>query len=102
MKNGKRLDGYTLNNGGEIVSRKATDLGNIKFSTFDNYLKEMGQKYSPGTTIRSNKYPDIDGQTLRGQQYLEIPASNQSLPNIQDYINHAWNNYGIRIRFRPE
>ena len=20
----------------------------------------------------------------------------------EDYINHAWNNYGIRIRFRPE
>ena len=43
----------------------------------------MGQKYTPGTTIRSNKYPDIDGQTLRGQQIIEIPASNESLSNIK-------------------
>ncbi|WP_111307778.1 hypothetical protein [Confluentibacter sediminis] len=102
LTNGKRLDGYTLNNGGEIVSRKATDLGNIKFSSFENYLKEMRQKYPTGTQIRSNKYPEIDGQFLLGKQILEIPASNQSLSNIQTFIDFAKNNYHITIRFRPE
>ena len=102
LTNGKRLDGYTLNNGGEIVSRKATDLGNIKFSTFENYLKEMHQKYPAGTQIRSNKFPEIDGQFLLGKQILEIPTSNQNLSNIQTFIDFAKNNYDITIRFRPE
>ena len=62
----------------------------------------MGQKYSPGTTIRSNKYLDIDGQLLSGQQILEIPISNRSLPNIQTFITFAQNNYNIKIRFRFE
>lgn len=96
------MDSYTLDNGGEIISRKATDLNNIEFSTFENYLKEMRQKYPVGTQIRSNKYPDIDGQFLLGKQILEIPAKNQSLPNIQTFINFAKNNYDITIRFRPE
>jgi hypothetical protein len=65
-------------------------------------LQEIQQKYSPGTTIRSNKYPEIDGQMLQGQQILEIPASNQNLSNIQDYIDYAKNNYNIDIRFRME
>ena len=101
LANGKRLDSYD-DITGEIVSRKATDLGNIQFSTFENYLKEMGQKYAPGTTIRSNKYPEIDGQVLQGQQILEIPASNQLLSNIQEYIDFARDNYNIILRFRPE
>lgn len=33
--------------------------------------------------------------------YLEIPVSNQSISNIQDYINLA-NSKGITLRFKPE
>jgi len=101
LANGKRLDSYDPLIG-EIISRKATDLGNIQFSTFEKYLSEMHQKYASGTVIRSNKYPDIDGLILHGQQILEIPASNQSLSNIQDFIDFARDNYDIEIRFRPE
>ncbi|TJY37938.1 hypothetical protein [Pontimicrobium aquaticum] len=101
LSNGKRLDSYDPLTG-EIVSRKATDLGEVQFSTFEKYLREMHQKYAPGTVIRSNKYSDLDGLILHGQQILEIPASNQSLSNIQDFIDFARDNYDIEIRFRPE
>ncbi|WP_461086815.1 hypothetical protein, partial [Spirosoma flavus] len=105
LSNGKRLDSYLPpigNNVGEIVSRKATSLEDIELSTFESYLREMQSKYSPGTIIRSNKYPAIDGQSLQGKQILEIPASNQNFSQLQDYIDLAKNTYNIDIRFRPE
>jgi len=105
LENGKRLDSYKPpkdGNPGEIVSRKATDLGDIQLSTFEDYLKEMKAKYAPGTKIRSNTNPDIDGQLLQGKQILEIPDSNRGLSNIQDYIDLAKNKYDIEIRFRAE
>lgn len=106
LANGKRLDSYKPpKNGapGEIVSRKATNLNDIQLSTFESYLDEMIAKYSPGTTINSPKYAgtEIEGTVLQGQMYLEIPASNQNLNNIQDYIDLA-NNKGITLRFKPE
>jgi len=100
LSNGKRLDSYDAVKG-EIVSRKATDFNTIQKSTFENYLKEMQNKYSAGTTIRSNKYPDLDGQQLSGKQILEIPASNSTFPKLQEYVDLA-QTYGIEIRFRPE
>nr|MCU0494529.1 pre-toxin TG domain-containing protein [Chloroflexaceae bacterium] len=66
LQNGKRLDSYDPVSG-EIVSRKATTFDNIQESTFRSYLQELKTKYPPGTTIRSNKYPDIDGDTLQGR-----------------------------------
>jgi hypothetical protein len=101
LENGKRLDSYNPILG-EIVSRKATDLDNIQFSTFIKYLSEFTSKYKVGTKIRSNAHPTFDGNLLDGTYYLEIPMSNQSLPNIQDYINYAWDNYQVKLRFRPE
>ena len=95
----KRLDGYVP--GREIVSRKATDLDKIQFSTFEKYVNEIAQKYPRGKKIRSNAYPELDGQTLQGEYILEIPASNQFLPNIRIYINYA-RKKGVTIRFRPE
>ncbi len=102
LSNGKRLDSYN-HTVGEIVSRKATDLDKIQFSTFDKYLKELKNKYPAGILINSKKYKKyLNGQTLKGQQYLEIPDTNRNLSNIQEYIDYAWETYGIRIRFKPE
>ncbi|MEX1003207.1 MAG: hypothetical protein WDZ35_13900 [Crocinitomicaceae bacterium] len=105
LGNGKRLDSYkppSNGNPGEIVSRKATNFDQIQLSTFESYLDEMLAKYSPGTSINSAKYSDeLGGQVLQGQMYLEIPASNQSLSNIQDYVDLA-NSKGIILRFKPE
>lgn len=68
---------------GEIVSRKATDLEMIQMDTFERYLKELRDKYPPGTKIRSDTNRQIDGQKLRGRQILEIPASNKNFEKIK-------------------
>ncbi len=106
LENGKRLDGYDPVKG-EIVSRKATDLDKIKEETYRAYLSEFSEKYSRGTVIRSNKYtgkdgiPGIDGTVLSGQYILEIPASNESLENIQHYMDIAAE-YDVILRFTEE
>ena len=100
LSNGKRLDSYNPRKG-EIVSRKATDLDMIELETFEKYLKEMDKKYSVGTVIRSNKYKRIDGEKLQGRHILEIPKTNESLDNIQEYKDIA-NKYNIELRFTEE
>ncbi|WP_421892614.1 hypothetical protein [Marinoscillum sp.] len=105
LSNGKRLDGYKPpkdGKPGEIVSRKATDLGDIQLSTFESYLSEMKIKYAPGTSINAPKYGDLlKGKKLEGDMFLELPDSNLNLPYIQDYIDLA-NSKGITLRFKPE
>ena len=86
---------------GEIISRKATDLDKISEETYRNYLSEIKQKYSAGTTIRSDKYPELDGLKLEGDYILEIPASNADISNIQYYEDIA-EEYGIKLRFTEE
>src|SRR5699024_9216402 len=50
-KSGKvRLDSYNPKKG-EIVSRKYTQLANIKFQTAKNYINELKNKYPPGAKI---------------------------------------------------
>ena len=66
----------------------------------------MHQKYPSGTLINSRKYQrefsELGIARIEGRQILEIPSANQSLPNIQSFIDFARNNYNITIRFRPE
>ena len=105
LENGKRLDSYvppTNGNPGEIISRKATNLEEIDITTFEAYLKELNTKYAPGTKIRSNKYPGLDGQTIQGNKILEIPESNLNFERLNEYRDLASSKYGIEIRFRPE
>ena len=101
LGNEKRLDSYNPEKG-EIVSRKATDLEMIEMKTFESYLRELKNKYPPGTKIRSNKDDQIDGQELHGIQILEIPASNRNFERIDEYVALARDKYGITIRFREE
>ena len=100
LANGKRLDSYDPK-AGEIISRKATDLDQISESTYRKYLSEFSEKYSVGTQIRSNKYPQIDGLNLQGKYVLEIPSSNANLPNLEDYKKIA-SEYDVVLRFTDE
>ena len=100
LENGKRLDSYDPD-AGEIISRKATDLDKISEKTYRGYLTEFSQKYSEGTKIRSNAYPELDGQALKGQYILEIPASNANIKNIDHYKRIAAE-YDVIIRFTEE
>ena len=94
------LDSYDPE-AGEIISRKATDLDQITEKTFREYLSEFSRKYSRGTVIRSNAYPELDGQQLDGQYILEIPASNANLDNIEHYKEIAAE-YDVILRFTEE
>ena len=105
-----RLDSYVppkfdnkgnLISEGEIISRKATDLEDIEISTFKTYLRELKHKYSINTQIRTNKYPELDGQKLQGKYYLEIPESNKSFNQIEDYKKIA-KEYDVEIIFLKE
>lgn len=100
LENGKRLDSYDPD-AGEIISRKATDLDKISEETYRRYLSEFSSKYSEETKIRSNAYPELDGQELRGQYILEIPASNANLSNI-DYYEKIASEYDVILRFTEE
>lgn len=100
LENGKRLDSYDPD-AGEIISRKATDLDKISEETYRRYLSEFSSKYSEGTKIRSNAYPELDGQELRGQYILEISASNANLSNI-DYYEKIASEYDVILRFTEE
>ena len=100
LANGKRLDSYDPDLG-EIVSRKATDFNKIKLSTLLSYAKEFDNKYAPGTEIRSNKYPDIDGQKLKGKKILEVPVSNQISHNLKEF-QEKLESFNIELRFRDE
>lgn len=106
LKNGKRLDSYnppTNSSIGEIVSRKATSLEDIELSTFESYLKEMKTKYPIGEPINAPKYGnELQGKVLEGKHILEIPESNKTFSQIQEYIDLAKNKYDIEIKFRPE
>ncbi|PFZ98390.1 T7SS effector LXG polymorphic toxin [Bacillus wiedmannii] len=100
LENHKRLDSYDPIFE-EIVSRKATDLHKIDESTFRTYLNEFRDKYSSGTKIRSNQYPELDGLKLNGDYILEVPASNKNIKNIEKYKEIA-EEYGVTLRFREE
>lgn len=100
LSNGKQLDSYDPV-AGEIISRKATDLDKITEETFRGYLSEISEKYSAGTVIRSDKYPQLDGLKLEGDYILEIPASNAKLNNIKHFEDIA-KEYNVKLRFTEE
>ena len=84
-----RLDSYSPRTG-EIVSRKYTQLSEISEKTAIGYLKELSEKYSPGSVIAdvpSNRvganagiFEENGGKTLRGQMILEVPVQEEPVP----------------------
>lgn len=101
VKKSFRVDSYI--DGNSIISRKATDLANIKQSTFEGYLSELTKKYSPGATIRSPGNPSVNGKILSGSLKLEIPSSNKNFPLLEQYKQIAANKTpSIEIVFLDE
>jgi hypothetical protein len=111
LENRKKVDGYTPPEGGrpgEIVSRKDTQLAEIRPETADGHLEEALRKYRPGTAVadtpanRAN-YPDLIGKPLSGQAVLEVPVQRQPVPpdfaararrlgvTIRDYTGKVYN-----------
>ena len=99
-----RLDSYDPQTG-EIVSRKYTQLSEVSEETAIRYLKELENKYSPGSIIAdvpsnktgsNEKIFELNGDNvLRGQMILEVPVQHKAVP--KEVINYA-NLKGIKIR----
>ena len=99
-----RLDSYDPQTG-EIVSRKYTQLSEVSEETAIRYLKELSDKYSPGSIIAdvpsnktgsNEKIFELNGDNvLRGQMILEVPVQHKAVP--KEVINYA-NLKGIKIR----
>ena len=84
-----RLDSYNPHTG-EIVSRKYTQLSEVSEETAIRYLKELSDKYAPGSIIAdvpSNRTGvnkgifDVNGDNvLRGEMILEVPVQKKLVP----------------------
>ena len=90
-----RLDSYDPQTG-EIVSRKYTQLSEVSEETAIRYLKELEDKYSPGSIIANvpsnktgsnEKIFELNGDNvLRGQMILEVPVQNADIPpNVLEF-----------------
>jgi hypothetical protein len=82
---------------GEIISRKFSQLGAVQEDTAKAYLRELADKYPPGTRISPvPSVPDgLAGRRLDGDMILEVPP--QALP-IPDSVLRYADDLNIRIR----
>lgn len=98
-----RLDSYVPNK--EIVSRKYTQLYEVSDETAIRYLKELEDKYSPGSIIadvssniskaNAGIFKVNNGNILKGQMILELPVQKAEIsPKVLEYAN----NHRIKIR----
>ena len=98
-----RLDSYVP--GKEIVSRKYTQLSEVSEETAIRYLKELSDKYAPGSVIAdvpSNRtglnkgiFEVNQGRDLKGKMILEVPVQGKVVPKrVIDYANKHY----IKIR----
>ena len=74
------VDSYVPNK--EIVSRKFTQLSEVKESTAISYVRELAQKYSSGSKVSNGPFnPNVlKGGRLKGELILEIPVQNKPIP----------------------
>ncbi len=64
-----------------IVSRKFTQLSEIRETTAIKYLRELAKKYAPGARIANvPSSGELSGKFLSGQQFLEVPIQKVAIP----------------------
>jgi hypothetical protein len=96
-KSGKvRLDSYNPATG-EIVSRKYTQLAEIKPETAKSYINELKNKYPPGARVAEvpsqrkgsgHQNSGLAGQNLDGEMILEVPVQKGEIPqSILEYAD---------------
>ncbi|MBB6369757.1 polymorphic toxin-type HINT domain-containing protein [Chryseobacterium shigense] len=81
-----RVDSF-LKGGGEVISRKATQLADISEQTAKKYIDEIAEKYA-GKGIQNAER--AGSQTLKGDKILQIPKQDTPIPqSIKDYAEEA-------------
>lgn len=99
-----RLDSYNPGKR-EIVSRKYTQLYEVSDETAIRYLKELKDKYAPGTIIadvpsniskaNAGIFKANNGNVLNVQMILEVHVQKAEIsPKVLEYAN----NHRIKIR----
>jgi hypothetical protein len=78
LANRKVLDSYKP--GKEIVSRKHTQLAEVRPATGKQYIDEILRKYPPDTGI-------VAGGELKGRMFLEVPVQSKAIP--KEVLEHA-------------
>ena len=89
----------------EIVSRKYTQFTDIQEATGVKYVRELQDKYRPGTIIAdvpSNRINGANsslqggiGQGISGKMFLEVPVQKNPIPQ---YVLDEAATWGIKIR----
>ena len=80
-----RLDSF-LKGGGEIISRKATQLAEITEETAKKYIDEIAKKYKNGMKIQNAERGGAE--VLKGDYILQIPKQEKAIPqSVLDYAN---------------
>ncbi|HOQ25090.1 MAG TPA: hypothetical protein PLI94_10520 [Bacillota bacterium] len=97
MVNGKKYRVDSYNPGKEIVSRKFSQLSQVKEETAIGYLNELKHKYPPGAEITDSPFnpQKLRGEWLDGEMILEVPVRTQTVPQS---ILDAAAQKGIKIR----
>ena len=81
-----RVDSF-LKGGGEVISRKATQLAEITETTAKKYIDEIGNKYANKSVQNAER---AGAKTLKGEKILQIPKQETSIPkDILDYADEA-------------
>ena len=81
-----RLDSF-LKGGGEIISRKATQLHDITIETAKGYIDEIAKKYA-GKSIQNTTR--AGAKKMTGKKILQIPKQKESIPKeIKEYAKEA-------------
>jgi hypothetical protein len=91
-----RVDSYDPD-ARHIVSRRLTQLAEIKESTAISYLNQLTQKYPSGVTISHSPFNPkaLRGQRLRGDLVFEVPVQKKPVPRT---VLDAASKRGIIIR----
>jgi hypothetical protein len=82
----RRVDSYMERPGGPLspgpVSRKTTQLADVRTSTVIRYLRQAYNQYRPGTIIASvpSTLERLQGTPLKGRLFLEVPVQTKPIP----------------------
>jgi hypothetical protein len=83
--------------GAGAVSRKFTQLADVKAESAVAMLREASRKYKPGMRFADvpTRPDELSGQTITGQLWLEVPVQSKLMPAA---VLKAASDLSIKIR----
>ncbi|MGG5507672.1 MULTISPECIES: hypothetical protein [unclassified Myroides] len=76
-----------LKGGGEVISRKATQLADISLDTAYKYIEEIGKKYHKKTVMNPKR---AGTDVLKGDKKLQVPKQEKGIPDaVKEHAGKA-------------